>query len=447
MSIKKENTYEELLVKSNLEMLEGIILLLSGFVLMGISVAIQFYYIFITGMGVVLLSMYEIILSDYYKRLARKKAPSHFEITSFDCSNSSVGQYEQQNVQKNNKTKSNNSVNNSLIFPNEYIVLDVETTGLKPEYDYIIELSAIKISNGVLMQKFTSLIRPDIPLFDDEDDNHFFVDDFITDLTGITNDMLLNAPLMRNKIDDFLKFIGDDIIVGHNINFDLNFIYNDLRRFRKKYLTNESRDLMNVCKELFPDFRSYKLQAVAEELNIKVDTAHRALADCITTYRCFEKCREYTIQNHIDLDHIKNSPRKETYKIAPDSHCNFKEIKPQTQTFDTSNPFYGKVCVFSGVLEKLTRAEAAQLIVNAGGVCRTNVSSKTNFLILGSNENCTSIKDINGKSTKQIKAEELMLKGQDIQIMPEDTFYDLIFDYVSDEDKGDKKWSNKGDIK
>ena len=94
--------------------------------------------------------------------------------------------------------------------------------------------------------------------------------------------------------------------------------------------------------------------------------------------------------------------------------------------FDETHPLYKKVCVFTGTLEKYTRQEAAQIVVNFGGLCGNSVTRKTNFLILGNNDYVSTIK--NGKSSKQIKAEEYKLKGQDIEIISESLFYDMIND-------------------
>ena len=91
---------------------------------------------------------------------------------------------------------------------------------------------------------------------------------------------------------------------------------------------------------------------------------------------------------------------------------------------DNTHPLYNKVCVFTGTLEKYSRQEAAQIVVNLGGSCGNSVTKKTNYLILGNNDYCSMIKD--GKSSKQKKAEEYKLKGQDIEIIPESVFYDMI---------------------
>ena len=107
----------------------------------------------------------------------------------------------------------------------------------------------------------------------------------------------------------------------------------------------------------------------------------------------------------------------------------------RTQELERRNRYYShpleqqvlkqfKVCVFTGTLERMQRKDAMQLVVNLGGSCGDSVTAKTNFLILGNNDYCTTIKD--GKSTKQKKAEALILKGNDLQIISETTFYDMI---------------------
>ena len=101
-----------------------------------------------------------------------------------------------------------------------------------------------------------------------------------------------------------------------------------------------------------------------------------------------------------------------------------RDIIPQTEDFDETHPLYNKVCVFTGVLEKMERKKAMQIVANLGGVCGDSVTNKTNYLILGNNDYCKSIKG--GKSSKQKRAEELKIKGNDIEVISEDVFYDLI---------------------
>ena len=107
----------------------------------------------------------------------------------------------------------------SLIdIPNNYVVFDIETTGLDPEFDEIIEIGAVKIKDGIKIDTFNSLIKPE-----------YEIDEFITELTGITNEMVENAPSIDEVLPKFMDFIKDYIIIGHNVNFDINFFYDNLK--------------------------------------------------------------------------------------------------------------------------------------------------------------------------------------------------------------------------
>jgi DNA polymerase-3 subunit epsilon len=101
-----------------------------------------------------------------------------------------------------------------------------------------------------------------------------------------------------------------------------------------------------------------------------------------------------------------------------------KDIQASTTDFDEASPVYEKVFVFTGTLERMTRKEAMQLVVDRGGLCGDGVNKKTNFLVLGNNDYSSTIKD--GKSSKQKKAEQLKLSGCDIEIISENVFYDMI---------------------
>ena len=105
-----------------------------------------------------------------------------------------------------------------------------------------------------------------------------------------------------------------------------------------------------------------------------------------------------------------------------------KDISSDCNDFDMNNPIFDKECVFTGKLDKMTRKEAMQIVADLGGKNRDSVTKETNYLILGNNDYCKSITD--GKSSKQKKAESYKLKGQDIEILSEDVFYDIIDDYI-----------------
>lgn len=101
-----------------------------------------------------------------------------------------------------------------------------------------------------------------------------------------------------------------------------------------------------------------------------------------------------------------------------------RDIVGDSSKFDENNPLFGKIVVFTGTLERMTRRDAMQVVADLGGINGDTVTKKTNYLVLGNNDMCASIKD--GKSTKQKKAEKYILDGADLAIISEDVFYDML---------------------
>ena len=141
----------------------------------------------------------------------------------------------------------------SLIdIPNNYVVFDIETTGLDPEFDEIIEIGAVKIKDGIKIDTFNSLIKPE-----------YEIDEFITELTGITNGMVENAPSIDEVLPKFMDFIRDYIIIGHNVNFDINFIYVNLEELNIPPITNDFVDTLRISRRLIPELKHHKLSDLA----------------------------------------------------------------------------------------------------------------------------------------------------------------------------------------
>lgn len=304
---------------------------------------------------------------------------------------------------------------NLLLFPKDYVVIDIETTGLSPEYDSIIEVAAIKYSCNKEIDSFTSLIKPEIDSLDGT-----YIDSFIEELTGITNEMLAVAPLPTNVFPDFYKFIGDSIIVGHNVNFDINFLYDNMQHYLSEYFSNDFVDTMRLSRNLHPEERHHRLSDLIERYNIDAKCSHRALADCQSTQKCLLSIFEDACNIFGDTTAFFDSIRKRKNGLKS------SDITTDKISFDITHQLYGKVCVFTGVLEKMVRRDAMQLVANLGGINADSVTKKTNYLILGNNDYCKSIKD--GKSSKHKKAEKLKLEGHDIEIISEEVFYDLTQD-------------------
>lgn len=292
-----------------------------------------------------------------------------------------------------------------LAFPKSFTVIDTETTGLDASFDAIIEVAAIKVRDGKEVARFETLVNPG-----------FEINDFIVDLTGITNAELETAPAPADVLPDFLNFVQDDVIVGHNANFDVNFLYDALLECGYQPLRNDFVDTLRLARRIRPDLDHHRLSDLTKEYSIPQPVAHRALADCETTAALLSALEKDAAEKQVDLTAYKKKTRSAS-RVADLVAASPDDANPW-------NPLYKKLCVFTGKLDAFTRKEAAQLVVNLGGLCADSVTKKTNYLILGSNEYNPTVKD--GKSTKQKRAEELILKGADLQILSESAFLELL---------------------
>lgn len=299
-----------------------------------------------------------------------------------------------------------------LASPNDFIVLDIETTGYLPQWDYIIEVGAIKYEHGVEIARFSSLIQP--PSDDGE-----YIDSYITELTGITNEMLASAPSIESVLPKLYDFLGNSIIIGHNVNFDINFLYDNFEEFLEKPLSNDFVDTMRLSRNLHPEENHHRLSDLCERYALDYSYAHRPIKDCELTLSCYNNLLSEINDVFDNFDSFLQSRTRHSSQGVK-----AKDIHSEKTEFDITHPLYGKVCVFTGTLEKMPRKDAMQLVANLGGINWDSVTKKTNYLILGNNDYCKAIKD--GKSNKQKKAEKLKLDGQDIEILPESVFYDLV---------------------
>ena len=167
-----------------------------------------------------------------------------------------------------------------LMALDDYTVVDIETTGLSPRYSSIIELGAVKVRGGKAVDEVSLLVDPG-----------FSIPPYITALTGITDDMVWTAPPIGDVLPYFLDFVGEDVIVGHNVNFDVNFIYDKSVALGLGPLKNDFVDTMRISRRLYPQYKHHTLADLIERLGVERDTAHRALADCIATAACYERMK------------------------------------------------------------------------------------------------------------------------------------------------------------
>lgn len=293
----------------------------------------------------------------------------------------------------------------------DYIIFDIETTGLDSSYDEVIEIGAIKVKNNKIVSKFNSLVKPKNE-----------IDEYITELTGITNEMVKDAPTIEEILPDFMNYIGNDILIGYNVNFDINFIYDNLYRNKFDVLTNDFIDTMRISRKLLPELPHHRLIDLAKYFKIDSTNNHRSLKDCEITMNVYENLKEIALKKYDNVDEFKNA-----FKKHKKEGLRAKDIVSTNTEFDVDNLFYDKYVAITGTLEKMLRKEAMQIIVDLGGHCEDGVTKKTNFLILGNNDYNPILRG--KKSSKLIKAETLKLEGKDIEIISENVFYDIIDDW------------------
>lgn len=164
-------------------------------------------------------------------------------------------------------------------FFRDYTVIDIETTGFSRESDEITELAAVRVRDNKIVDRFQELVRVDRD-----------IPEVVVEKTHITNEMLKDARPIEDVLADFLVFIGDDVLVGYNIDrFDFPFIDCKDEQCFCKHLTNRTIDVWSLAKSWVSGLANYKLDSIREALGISSDGAHRALKDCMDTYAVYSK--------------------------------------------------------------------------------------------------------------------------------------------------------------
>ncbi|MCT4612833.1 MAG: PolC-type DNA polymerase III [Clostridia bacterium] len=170
------------------------------------------------------------------------------------------------------------SSHNQDLIDDTYIVFDIETTGFNPGKDKITEIGAVKISGGEIVDRYSTFVNPEMP-----------IPKFITELTGITDEMVANERLISEVLPDFMEFAGDGVLVAHNADFDIKF----MRYFANEIdmeINNTVLDTVGLARTLFPGIKNHKLNTIAEYLEVSLDNHHRAVDDAEATAEIFKKC-------------------------------------------------------------------------------------------------------------------------------------------------------------
>ncbi len=192
-----------------------------------------------------------------------------------------------------------------------YCVLDLETTGLSFRTEKITEVGIMKIKNGEVLDEFSCFVNPEKP-----------IPQRVVEVTNITDDMVKDAETIDKVFPKILDFVGDSVLVAHNADFDIGFLKYNAKQLGYS-LENTYIDTLRLSKDLFPDFKKYKLGIIAENLGIKVEVAHRALDDVDTTVKVFNvminMLKEKGAKKIEDIDLLEAG--KADYKKLPTYHA------------------------------------------------------------------------------------------------------------------------------
>ena len=250
------------------------------------------------------------------------------------------------------------------------------------------------------------------------------IDDFIVDLTGITNEELENAPLPQNVIPTLVSFIGDSPVLGHNVCFDAKFIEKYFQSICDAPFNNRLIDTLRISRHVFRDMKKRKLNLLIKQCEKQSgafegsNTLHRALNDAKATAFCYECMKGRLVELYgEDPEH-----GYERYRAGHSERnaIDYEGVKPTVDEIDESNPFYGASICFTGTLSGMTRREAVQHAVNLGAMPQKGVTKKLDYLVVGSFEFNASLKG--EKSTKLKKAEAYIAEETGLQIVSDNFF-------------------------
>ncbi len=166
---------------------------------------------------------------------------------------------------------------NREIASTDFVVFDLETTGAKAPPCRITEIGAYRVRDGKVTEEFQTLVNPESP-----------IPPFITGLTGISDDMVKDAPKFADVVHDLLGFIGDSVLVAHNSAFDMRFLNYEIGLIFQDYrIANPCLCTVQLSRKLLPDIVNHKLKTVAEHYSIDLVNHHRASADAYATAHIF----------------------------------------------------------------------------------------------------------------------------------------------------------------
>lgn len=288
-------------------------------------------------------------------------------------------------------------------FLTNYTMLDIETTGLYPYRDRITELGGVKVRNGQIVDQYTNLVK-----FSKNNS----VPAFITKLNGITEEQIVKEGIPAEQaIREFREFIGDDVIIGYNVNFDLNFLYDLSQKYGLPVLDNDYVDVLRLARTYYPRERHNRLLDCMQRAGIAQVESHHGLQDSLDTIKVYDDFAQ-----HFTDDLLEKAQSK------------IKNIDLTTGELDYvdlgwHNPVQNKNIVLSGNIH-MNEAEAGKMINNMGGQVDDSVLATTNYLIMGDH-------DFFRKDNQDLNAaRDLIKNGAKIKRFSETFFLSMLDDWA-----------------
>ena len=329
-----------------------------------------------------------------------------------------------------------------------YVVFDLETTGFSPLNNKIIEIGAVKVQNGKITDRFSTFVNPEVP-----------IPFKIEELTGIRDDMVLDAPKIEEILPEFLKFCEGAIMVAHNAGFDMSFISKNCERqgLECEYTVIDTVALARV---LLPQLNRFKLDTVAKALKISLDNHHRAVDDAACTAEIFVKFIEMLKERGIEtleavnemgstsVDNIKKLPshhaiilatndtgRINLYRLVSEAHLTYYHRQPRIPKSEylkhREGLLIGSACeageLYQAILRGSSEEEIARL-VRFYDYLEIQPLENNAFMLKGDNPAVASeeeLKDINRKIIKLGEQfNKLVVATCDVHFLdPEDEVY------------------------
>ena len=255
-----------------------------------------------------------------------------------------------------------------------YCVLDLETTGFSFRTEKITEIGIMKIKNGEVLDEFSCFVNPEKP-----------IPQRVVEVTNITDDMVKDAETIDKVFPKMMEFIGDSVLVAHNADFDIGFLKHNATELGYT-LDNTYLDTLRLAKELFPDYKKYKLGIIAENLGIKVEVAHRALDDVDTTVKVFnvmiDMLKEKGAKKIEDIDEL--CAGKTDFKRLPTYHAiilakNYVGLKNLYKliSFSHLDYFYKKPRILKSLYKQYSEGLILGSACEQGEIYRAIVAGKT----------------------------------------------------------------------